>query len=342
MKILFIVPYPTEGPSNRFRVEQYFPLLREKGIEYRLRPFCNADFYSILLERGHIIKKFLYIMVFTLGRMADVLRALRYDVVFIHREAFPSKDYIFEWLFRKFSRTLIYDFDDAVFLKKPAKTRLVVSSADCVIAGNRFLKEYAVNYNKRVAIIPTCIDTSRYTPAIRDRKDAKIIIGWIGTYTTSTYLASLTEVFEELSSKYRGKIEFRIVGGGAYDGEPGLPFTHRNWTLDSEVSELREFDIGIMPMPVEEWTKGKCAFKIIQYMSVGIPAVASPVGMNTEIVKEGSNGFLASTVEEWCDKLSRLIESEDLRKTMGQAGRKTIEQRYSLKVNGPKFLEVLL
>ena len=273
--------------------------------------------------------------------MLDVLSALRYDAVFIHREAFPSKDSIFEWLFRKCAKALIYDFDDAVFLKKPAKTRFIIANADHVIAGNRFLKEYAVNHNKRVTIIPTCIDTVRYEPGgYRDKGD-KVIIGWIGTYTTSAYLASLAEVFEALSSKYTNRIEFRIVGGGAYDGEPGLPFVHRKWSLDNEIKELQEFDIGIMPIPEEAWTRGKCAFKIIQYMSVGIPVVASPVGMNIEIIKEGSSGLFASTVEEWCDKLSLLIESPDLRKKMGEAGRDIVDQKYSLKANVSRFLEVL-
>lgn len=341
MKILFIVPYPTEGPSNRFRVEQYFPLLRGMGIEYGIRPFCNPAFYSIILKRGYLPKKFFYLLLFTAGRVLDLLRALQYDVVFIHREAFPSKDYIFEWLFRKCAKVLIYDFDDAVFLKKPAKTRLVTSCADHVIAGNRFLKEYAINYSKKVSIIPTCIDTDLYAPGIGAGTADKVVIGWIGTYTTSAYLASLAEVFEVLSSKYRGRIEFRIVGGGAYEGEPGLPFTVRKWSLDNELKELQEFDIGIMPMPDEEWTRGKCAFKIIQYMSVGIPAVASPVGMNAEIIREGLNGFLASTVEEWCDKLSRLIELPDLRRQMGSQGRKTAVEKYSLKANAPKFIEVL-
>ncbi|MDO8525729.1 MAG: glycosyltransferase family 4 protein [Candidatus Omnitrophota bacterium] len=341
MKILFIVPYPVEGPSNRFRVEQYLPFLREKGMEYDIRPFCNSGFYSILLMRGHLIRKFLYLLLFTAGRALDLLRALKCDVVFIHREAFPLKDRVFEWLFRKCAKRLIYDFDDAVFLKKPAKTRSITALADQVIAGNRFLKEYAINYNRKVCIIPTCIDTDLYKPGTRAQAQDKVIIGWMGTYTTSAYLASLTEVFEELSIKYRGRIEFRIVGGGAYDGEAGLPFAIRRWHLDKELNELQEFDIGIMPMPDEEWTRGKCAFKIIQYMSVGIPAVASPVGMNSEIIKEGSNGFFASTVDEWCDKLSLLIESPDRRRQMGSFGRKTVVDKYSLKVNGPKFMEVL-
>ena len=139
MKILFIVPYPTKGPSNRFRVEQYLPLLRQKGIACVVKPFCNTEFYNILLKRGYCVKKFFYLVLFALLRCLDILQSPSYDIIFIHREAFPSKDYIFEWLFRKMSKIMIYDFDDSIFLKKPAKVRKVVSMSDLIIAGNHFL-----------------------------------------------------------------------------------------------------------------------------------------------------------------------------------------------------------
>ena len=140
MKILFIVPYPTSGPSNRFRVEQYLPYLKENGISYRLRPFYNTRLYFLLRENGHYLKKFVYLFAFSILRVIDIFRSPNYDIVFIHREAFPTKGYIFEWLFRVFSKKLVYDFDDAIFLKKPAKAAAVMRMADRVIAGNNFLK----------------------------------------------------------------------------------------------------------------------------------------------------------------------------------------------------------
>ncbi len=339
MKILFIVPYPTSGPSNRFRIEQYLPYLDKKDISYRLRPFCNNDFYFLLRARGHYFKKLAYLIVFSLLRVVDLFRAGAYDIVFIHREAFPTKDYIFEWLFRRFAKKLIYDFDDAVFLKKPAKIKAVVRMADGVIAGNEFLKSYASTLNKEVSVLPTPIDTGKYVPTAEKRGGKRIVIGWMGTPTTSKYLKEIRSVFEFILKKY-GNVEIDIVGGTS-ESFLGGGLTHKAWALDREVRDLQGFDIGIMPMPDNEWTRGKCAFKIIQYMAVGIPLVASPVGMNTEVVQEGLNGFFASSEKEWIDKLSLLIENSSLRDSLGEKGRRTVEGRYALSVSEPKFIGIL-
>ena len=339
MKVLFIVPYPTSGPSNRFRVEQYLPHLDLENIAYRVRPFCNNEFYFLLRKNGYYFKKFAYLLFFSFRRILDLLCSPAYDIVFIHREAFPTKDCVFEWLFRMAGKKLIYDFDDAIFLKKPAKVKAVVRMSDSVIAGNEFLKDYASVLNKEVAILPTCIDTDRYKPAVKKGNDRTVVIGWIGTSSTSIYLHPLRNVFKFLTEKYKN-IELRIVGGNTNADEDTFTIK-KDWALESEVRELQEFDIGIMPMPDNEWTKGKCAFKIIQYMAVGIPSVASPVGMNLKVIQDGLNGSFASSNEEWIDRLSRLIENAALRDSMGRNGRKTTEERYSLKVAAPKFVAIL-
>jgi len=341
MKILFIVPYPTEGPSNRFRVEQYLGLLSKNGVSFTVRPFCNAPFYNILLKKGYVLRKIFYLIYFAFSRFIDLMRSPYYDIVFIHREAFPAKDCIFEFLFRKLSKKLIYDFDDAIFLKKPFKVKAVISMADTVIAGNNFLKRYADNFNKRVEVLPTCIDTSKYTPRTRrvEASPLPVVIGWIGTPSTSVYLSGLKDAFKALKEKYKN-IELKIVGSHN-DYFLGLPAVNKRWSLSSEIEDLRSFDIGVMPMPDNEWTKGKCAFKIIQYMAVGIPVVASPVGMNNEVIRDGVNGFLADTPEEWLDRLSRLIASDELRRSMGQAGRSSVEEKYSVVSNFPAFFRIL-
>jgi len=339
MRVLFIVPYPTSGPSNRFRVEQYLPYLEGRRVSYCLRPFCNPDFYLLLRKRGHYFKKAYYLLVFLFSRFVDLLRVPYYDIVFIHREAFPAKDYIFEWLFRIFSRRLVYDFDDAIFLKKPAKTRAIIRLSDHIIAGNGFLKSYAASLNNAVTILPTCIDTGRYRPIEKKCAGEKIVIGWMGTATTSEYLGELRNVFKFILDKY-GNVEIRIVGGMS-EGFLGPGLVYKNWFLDSEILDLQEFDIGIMPMPDSDWTKGKCAFKIIQYMAVGIPSVAAPVGMNLEVIRHGVNGFFASGEKEWIDRLSRLIEDAALRGEIGKNGRRTIEERYALKIAEPRFVGIL-
>ncbi|MDP1853072.1 MAG: glycosyltransferase family 4 protein [Candidatus Omnitrophota bacterium] len=337
-KILFIVPYPTQGPSNRFRVEQYLPYLKEAGIDFTLRPFYNSSIYRILYKKGNYFKNAVFLIFFTLRRIKDIFASRLYDVTFIHREAFPSLGYLFEVFFRLFSKKLVYDFDDAVFLKKPAKTRKTIEISDYVIAGNSFLKGYAAKHNSNVAVIPTCIDTDRYKPRPRVVNNDKLVIGWIGTSFTSIYLDLLRDVFREIARRYKN-VEFRIIGANFL--EPGIPLVSREWSLSTEIEDLQGFDIGIMPLFDDDWAKGKCAFKIIQYMAVGIPTVASKVGMNIDVIEDGVNGFLVSDKKGWLDRLVFLIDNADIREKLGRAGRMVAETKYSVKANAPILLELL-
>lgn len=338
MKVLFIVPYPTEGPSNRFRIEQYLPYLKEKGITYTLSPFYNRFMYKNLHKSGYYAKKALFLIVFLSRRLYDVLRCHTYDIVFIHREAYPFNGYVFELLFKVFARHMIYDYDDSLFLRKPKKISKTIQLSDSIISGNQFLKKYALQYNSNVFVLSTCIDTARYKPKIKPLENATVVIGWMGTFFTSIYLELLKEAYAYLSSKYKN-VRFMIVGGNFSDTQ--LPVIRREWSLQSEVSDLQEFDIGVMPLFDDEWARGKCSFKIIQYMAVGIPAVASNVGMNREIISHGKDGFLVEDRGEWIQKLSLLIEDAELRRRMGECGRRKIEQAYSLEANKMAFVDIL-
>lgn len=273
-----------------------------------------------------------------LRRIRDIFSARNYDVIFIHREAYPFYGSLFERLFRLFGKKIVYDFDDSIFLKKPKKLQEVIRVSDYVIAGNEFLKNYASEYNKNVAVLPTCIDAQIYKPKIKPSNKYKVIIGWIGTSFTAIYLDSLKDVYAALAQKYKN-IEFRVVGGCFKNST--LPIVCQNWELDSEIRELQEFDIGVMPLFDDDWARGKCAFKIIQYMAVGIPTVASRVGMNIEIIEDGKDGFLASNREEWIDRLSVLIEDKELREDMGRLGRMKVENLYSVEANKRKFIDIL-
>lgn len=355
MKVLFIVPYPTEGPSSRFRVEQYLGYLKEKNISFSLRPFYNSPIYKILHKKGNFFRKVIFLLLFSVRRTVDALSAKGYDIVFVHRESHPLGGAAFERLFKFFSGRLIYDFDDSIFLpnsanisaldkvikflKRPSRVAEIISLSDYVIVGNKFLAEYAGKFNRNVVILPTCIDTDKYSPGEKLPDKKKLVIGWIGSPWTVIYMSLLDKVFGDLA-KMHNNIEIRIVG--AEYNNPACPYiVCRDWSLDSEIEELRQFDIGIMPLSDDEWAKGKCAFKIIQYMAVGIPVVASPVGMNLEVVEDGRSGFLAALKEEWVDKLSLLIKDNDLRKSMGRRGREIVQERYSLASNRDKFVNIL-
>jgi len=350
MKILFIVPYSTEGASNRFRVEQYLPYLDKEGIEYDVRPFVSSRFYKILYSRKAIIKKIAYFILAFLGRVLDIIRLPMYDLVFIHRESCPFGPPIFEWLICKFKKAIIYDFDDAVFLenynlankfyrffKFPSKTKDIIRMSAVVIVPNLFLKEYVSKFNKNVHILPTPIDSDKFK--ITKRASDKVVIGWIGSFTTAPYLKLIFNVMQELSKKY--KFTLKICGAAGPINIPGVEIENHDWCLEEEVGHFQSIDIGIYPLADTLWERGKAGFKAIQYMSVGVSVVASSIGMNKEIIQNGVNGFLVSSDEEWVEKISRLIDDPALREKIGFAGRKTVEGKYSVKINAPKYLEII-
>lgn len=351
MRVLFLVPYPAEGASNRYRVEQYLPYLEKEGIRYSLRPFWNRAAYRALYKNGHYFRKIFFFIRGTISRVLQIFCIAGYDVVFIHREAYPIGGAFFETVISVLKKPIIFDFDDAIFLpassrpnnfierfKDPRKVISIIRRSEYVICGNSFLAAFASRYNVSVAVIPTPIDTGKYYPAARN-PGRKIVIGWIGSATTLDFLSPMKNVISVLSKEFPGII-FKVVGGDfSFEGLSNV--VSKPWSLNEEIDDLRQFDIGIMPMPDNDWTRGKCGFKAILYMSMGIPCVCSPVGVNNEIISDGINGFLADSEEEWIQKLSSLIRDCRLREKIGLAGRKTVEDKYSLKVNAPKYLEII-
>ena len=281
----------------------------------------------------------------------DIFRLYNYDLIFIHRESCPFGPPIFEWLIYKLKKPIIFDFDDAVFLpnfnpvnsfyrflKSQTKTKKIVRMSKKIIVSNGFLEEYARRFNSRVYVIPTPIDTEKFRP-LCEKKRKDLIIGWIGSPTTFSYLSIIFEPIQKLSRKY--EFIFKIIGAGTPVFIPGVKIENYEWNLKKEVENFQSIDIGVYPLPDTEWVKGKAAFKAIQYMAVGVPVVASPVGMTNEIIQDDVNGFFAKSNEEWVEKISRLIESLDLRKKIGFAGRRTVEEKFSVKENARKYLKIL-
>jgi glycosyltransferase involved in cell wall biosynthesis len=350
MRTLFIVPYPIEGPSTRYRVEQYLPYLREYGLQIDVARFiASSDFYSRMFQPGRHLQKAAYVAWRMARRLADALRAKRYDVILIQREAMPYGPPLIERLIFRSGVPVVYDFDDAIYirrssaanrrmawLKQPQKTAELVARSAHVIAGNRILADYARQFNTAVSIIPTPIDTTRYTVR-QARQSTTLTIGWVGTLTNSEYLHSLDEALTILN----GRFPFTLtVIGGKYS-HPVMLTINRPWRLEDELADLHEFDVGVMPLPDTEWTRGKCGFKILQYMAAGVPCVASPVGVNADIIQSGVNGFLADSPAEWVEALTQLAQSATLRQQIGLAGRATVEADYSLQKQLPRLLTVL-
>ncbi|HDZ77049.1 MAG TPA: glycosyltransferase [Candidatus Omnitrophica bacterium] len=350
MKILFLVPYPTKGPSNRFRVQQYFPIIKKHDIDISLQAFQSERLYDILYSNGKCLLKVILLLQCALRRILCIFTVKRFDIVFIHREVFPFLGAFFVKIIHFLNPNIIYDFDDSIFLshsnnsllkllRRPSAVGKIIALSRYTIAGNNYLLDYALKFNKNSIVIPTPIDTERFAPMPVKGEQAKVVIGWVGSRTTSGYLNILSSVFKELLAKFPN-IEVHIIGGEYNFDHPRLIV--KPWSLESEVRNLQSFDIGIMPLDDSKWTRGKCAFKIIQYMSVGIPVVASSVGMNKKVVNNTVNGFLVdNNIREWVDKLSLLINDRKLRKKMGDAGRITVQEKYSVKNNAPKLLDVI-
>lgn len=354
IRVLFIVPYPSDGASNRLRVEQYLPCLDREGISCRVRPFVGRRFYRILYSRGRHLQKAFYFLIAIINRLLDILRSLRYDVVFIHREALPVGSTFIESAFYMLGKRIIFDFDDAIFLpntskindyierfKNPNKIARIITLSSHVVAGNGYLEEYARKFNKNVTVVPTPIDTGIYKPLQpENRRSETVTIGWIGSLTTRVYLDDIADVLTALTAKCRN-VKLKFVGNWSGLERPIAGADYVEWSLDKEISEISLFDIGIMPMPDDMWTRGKCGFKILLYMACGIPVVSSPVGVNKEIIRDGENGFLASSGKEWEHKLSILVEDGALRKRFGLAGRETVEAHYSVARTSPAIINVI-
>ncbi len=282
-------------------------------------------------------------------RWKDLRHSNEYDIVFIFREALMTRSIFFEKQFVKSKAKIIFDFDDAIWkndtskanklfawMKNPAKISKIIALSDLVFAGNNYLADYAREFNKNVAVVPTTIDTEEYKRVPQRDKDY-ITIGWSGSITTIKHFELAIPFLKELKKKYAARIRFKVIGDKTYSNQE-LDIQGIAWSKESEVGELSEIDIGIMPLPDDEWARGKCGLKGLQYMALEIATLMSPVGVNTDIIEHGLNGFLPATADEWVNCISALVDDKALRYQFGQAARKVVEEKYSMNANAHLYL----
>jgi glycosyltransferase involved in cell wall biosynthesis len=347
-KVLFIVPYPLHrAPSQRFRVELYLPFLERAGVHYKILPFLDDNTYTVLYSNSSWLKKGWGVFRGFLKRISALFLVGRYDYIFIHREASPLGPPFFEFIVANiFHKQIIYDFDDAVWIpdskskllnwfKAFWKIGFICKWASKVVGGNDFLCGYARRFNENVVMIPTCVDTENIHNSIKDQDELPITIGWTGSHSTLRYLDPIVPVLKAFAEKFDiGTVI--ICNKPPLFSFPGLRYIP--WKEESEIDDLLSIHIGIMPLQDDLWNEGKCGFKLIQYLSLGIPAVASPVGVNTKIIEQGVNGFLCNTYQEWEQALSSLINDVQLRKTMGESGRRKVIAEYSIQAYEIEFI----
>lgn len=269
----------------------------------------------------------------------------RYDVIIIERELFDDPSTSMEDRFRRIAPVLILDVDDAIFLRFPEKFEHLARIADQLVVGNRFLADYCRPINEHFSIIPTCIELNDYPQkSYSPLSNGPAVIGWMGTTGNLRYLNVVAPALRSLARRF--SFELRLVAGESHPLREidlsGVNVRFVPWNGHTEVDELLQFDVGLMPLPTsEEWTRYKCGLKLLQYMAVGIPGVASPVGVNAHIIEDGVNGFLAETTDHWEAALAKLIEHSQLRRDMGQRARETVRQDYSVERYVPRWLETV-
>lgn len=358
MKVLALASYPIEAAATRYRLYQYIAPLAERGITLTIRPFINSTLFANLYHRNALPQTALGLLKASLLRLRDVFAAHQADVILVQREAMILGPPIIEWLMTKVSKCpLVLDLDDATYvpytsptygslsktLKWFSKTDDLIRWASIVTCGNRAIAEYVIAKGTRAAIIPTVVDTNVFRPA-ESRKEDGLVLGWVGTHSTFPYLETLFPLLQELAADY--KFVVRIVGSGKKEIViPGVKVENLEWQLAREVQHFQSFDIGLYPivpgMYAQQWEAGKSGFKAIQYLAVGVPYVATPVGAVTEIGEVGITHFTAIEKREWLESLRKLLSSSALRKQMGQAGREHAVHHYGLSDQAEKLAQAL-
>jgi glycosyltransferase involved in cell wall biosynthesis len=353
VKILFLVPYPlNEAPSQRFRFEQYFNDLKDEGHSIRVQSFLGSQNWREFFKMGRPALKVFLLLKGFLKRLWILFFIANYDFIFIHREITPLGPPVFEWIIGKvFRKKMIYDFDDAIwltdrkkesFLLRIGKWRGKVASickwSSKISVGNPYLSVFAKQYNQQVVVNPTTIDTRTLHLPGNLKLESEITLGWTGSHSTLKYLHMLEPVLQAIEQEFPNTRLIVIA-----DQKPDLKLSTLRfipWNLATEIQDLNMIDIGLMPLPDDEWAKGKCGFKILQYMALEIPSVASPVGINTELIQNGVSGFLCGPPEEWHTSLKVLIKDQSLRKMIGKRGRRYVDQYYSNASNRRNFINL--
>jgi len=354
VRVLALSPFPEEGAGCRFRIAQYIPYLRDAGFDVTISPFYTPEFFRQVYKPGNYLRKALSFLPLAARRLLELNSLDDYDLVFLYREAIPLGPPVIERAIARRGKPIVLDFDDAIFmgnvseanraiafLKNPGRVAEVVGMSARVIVGNEFLAGYARRFNDQVTVLPTVVDTDRFTPRPPepDERSRDLVVGWIGSPTTFPYLKDLAPLLAEVARQHRFRL--KVSGAGQPVNFPGVEVDEVPWSLANEVSLFNTCDVGVYPLTDDDWAKGKCGFKAIQCMACGVPVVAAAVGVNREIITDGVDSFLASTPAEWIDKLGRLLSDPELRTRMAEAGRRTIEERYSLRITAPRLARIL-
>ena len=339
--------YASDGPSSRLRMLQFIPSLEAAGAVVVVEPFFNAAYLKRYFSTG---KKNITDAARAAWRRTNILKQIKghYDLVWVEKELYPFLPEVFEEILIKTGVPYIVDYDDATFhtydLSKNEivrrmmshKLEKLIAGAQAIIVGNAYLESYVRQFSSGlIAKVPTVVDLDRY-PVRPFPRQKSLQLGWIGTPNNATYLRPVVDALKSL----RKDIAVELVTVGAQGPLLIDRQVMRPWRLEQEGEDVASFDVGIMPIPDEPWERGKCGYKLIQYMAGGRPVIASPVGINCEIVTS-EVGFLARCNQEWAEAIGVFADQSELKMEMGKAARQRVEARYSLKVAAPRIINIL-
>lgn len=357
MKVLALSTHPEEAASTRYRIAQFLPRLKRRGVDVQLSPLLTPSAFARLYRNGAIVAKTLDWLGAWDRRWSVVGKGDRYDLIVVLREVWPLRGLFLEQRLLSHNRRWLFDLDDAVylphvseanrrlgFLKDAGKSEWIARHSCAVSAGNGYLQSWAgqrLPATGRAFLVPTAVDTDRWAPADDSSKTTVTrgpVLGWIGSHSTVSYLDQLRPAIRALSARHPD-LQLRVIG--AEFREAFLDVQTVPWSRDREIDAVRSVDIGLAPLPDTEWARGKCGLKLLQYLALAKPAVASPVGAHLDIVTDGENALFARSTEEWTEAVSRLIEDDRLRRRLGEAGRLTVEERYSVRSVAPLLCDAL-
>lgn len=356
--MLVLCPYP-EGVAagQRLKYEQYFDDWKSLGWTIDVSSYMDAPMWSVAYERGRFLSKATGVLRGHLRRLRDLLRIARYDLVYVFMWVTPVGTSVMERMVRRLATRLVYDVEDNVvvgqelpkgfspnpladFLKGPGKARYLIANADHVIASSSFLRDFCVTElgARASTYISSSIDTDRFLPRPEPGNTAKTTIGWTGTFSSRVYLDLLRDVFQTLARRVDYKL--RIIGNFDYE-LPGVDLEVIRWSKEREVEDLQGVDIGVYPLPQDDWVMGKSGLKAIQYMAFGIPTVATEVGMTPLIIRHGENGLLVRTDSDWVEALELLVRDAELRHRLGSNARVDAVNKYSVDAIRGEYRRVL-
>ena len=351
MEVALLTKYDESGASSRIRTLQYVRHFKAAGIEPVPVPLMPRAYLERLYRGQRSAGSAFTVLRHAVQRALTLLSSRQFDIVWVEKEAFPYLPYALEGLLLPRTVPLVVDYDDAIFhnydLHPSSMVRRVLGRkidrimerADLVVAGNAYLLERAYNAGaRRTKLIPSVVEPERYVPRREPSFRDDVVVGWIGTPKTAQYLQQIASVLRRLSAVR--KVTLRAIGSGPLN-LPGVNVEVVPWSVDSEAAMIASFDVGVMPLRDGPWERGKCGYKLIQYMAGGLPVVASAVGANNSIVEHGTSGFLATTDDEWLAALSNLAQDPVLGRRMGQRGRMLVEEKYSLNVTAPILIRAL-